>query len=281
MSSEPVKYLLYIISGGAGASGEQVVHTALAQFPEHQVRVITLGNVHFKEQIAEVVARIVQEGGLIVHTLVDAQLRRYLVELAQQHNLPAIDLMGPLLEQLASITAAEPLGHPGLYRRLHSDYYERIAAIEYTVDHDDSRRPHEWSQADLILTGVSRVGKTPLSLYLSVLGWKVANAPYIPDIPLPAELAKIDPRRVFAITAEPAQIILHRQKRQRRLGAPGHSTYTAPEEVFLEVQQALDTFRRRGFSVIDVTDKPIETSADEILKLATNRFGPHRRETLP
>jgi [pyruvate, water dikinase]-phosphate phosphotransferase / [pyruvate, water dikinase] kinase len=281
MSSDPVKYPLYIISGGAGASGEQVVHTALAQFPEHQVRVITLGNVHYQEQIAEVVDRIVQEGGLIVHTLVDAQLRRYLVELTQQHNLPAIDLMGPLLEQLASITTTEPLGHPGLYRRLRSDYYERIAAIEYTVDHDDSRRPHEWDQADLILTGVSRVGKTPLSLYLSVLGWKVANAPYIPGIPLPAELVKIDPRRVFAITAEPAQIILHRQKRQLRLGAPGHSTYTAPEEVFLEVQQALDTFRRRGFSVIDVTDKPIETSADEILKLATNRFGPRRRETLP
>ncbi len=262
---------IYIISGGVGASGEQVVHTILAQFPDDQPKVITISNVRQVEQLQEVVAQARPEQDTIVHTLVDAQLRQELVSLAEKQQLVTIDLMGPLMSRVAQVTGCEPLSQPGLYRKLREDYYERVAAIEYTMAHDDAQRPDEWDQADIVLTGVSRVGKTPLSLYLSVLGWKVANYPFVQDIPPHPKLLQLDRRRVIGITMEPGQLLVHRRRRQSRLGAPGPSEYVDPVSIQGELAAALMTFQEYGFRVVDVTDKPIETSADEIIRLITIR----------
>jgi regulator of PEP synthase PpsR (kinase-PPPase family) len=264
---------IYIVSGGVGASGEQLVQTALAQFPDHRVLVIVVGNVRQVEQIESVVARAKDSGGTIVHTLVDASLRSHLVGRAQAAGVQTIDLMGPLLRRMAEVLGREPLGHPGLYRQLHRDYFDRVAAIEFTMAHDDGKKPEGWRSAEIVLVGVSRTGKTPLSLYLSVLGWKVANAPLVPNLPLPPELFQLDPHRVVGLTIESGQLLLHRQQRQIRLGAPGLSAYVDPNGIYEEIQNAKQVFRRGGFSVIDVTDKPIETCADEIIRLIQRQTG--------
>jgi regulator of PEP synthase PpsR (kinase-PPPase family) len=263
---------VYVLSGGVGASGEQLVHTALAQFPDSRVKVITIGNVRSPEQIETVVAEAKSSGGAIAHTLVDVELRLVLEKQCQETGVAAIDLMGPMLSHLASILNREPLGQPGLYRQLHKDYFDRVAAIEYTMAHDDGKDPSAWPQAEIMLVGVSRAGKTPLSLYLSVLGWKVANLPLVPEVPPPPELFQLDPRRVIGLTIEPGQLLLHRQQRQMRLGAPGSSQYINPEVIFEEIQAALKLFRKSGFAVLDVTDKPIETTADDIIRLITRNF---------
>jgi regulator of PEP synthase PpsR (kinase-PPPase family) len=264
---------IYIVSGGVGASGEQLVQTALAQFPDHRVLVIVVGNVRQVEQIESVVARAKDSGGTIVHTLVNASLRSHLVGRAQAAGVQTIDLMGPLLRRMAEVLGREPLGHPGLYRQLHRDYFDRVAAIEFTMAHDDGKKPEGWRSAEIVLVGVSRTGKTPLSLYLSVLGWKVANAPLVPNLPLPPELFQLDPHRVVGLTIESGQLLLHRQQRQIRLGAPGLSAYVDPNGIYEEIQNAKQVFRRGGFSVIDVTDKPIETCADEIIRLIQRQTG--------
>jgi regulator of PEP synthase PpsR (kinase-PPPase family) len=264
---------IYIVSGGVGASGEQLVQTALAQFPDHRVLVIVVGNVRQVEQIESVVARAKDSGGTIVHTLVDASLRSHLVGRAQAAGVQTIDLMGPLLRRMAEVLGREPLGHPGLYRQLHRDYFDRVAAIEFTMAHDDGKKSEGWRSAEIVLVGVSRTGKTPLSLYLSVLGWKVANAPLIPNLPPLPELFQLDPRRVVGLTIEAGQLLLHRQQRQMRLGAPGPSAYVDPNGIYEEIQNAKRVFRRGGFSVIDVTDKPIETCADEVIRLIQRQVG--------
>ncbi|MCK4724940.1 MAG: kinase/pyrophosphorylase, partial [Anaerolineales bacterium] len=164
-------------------------------------------------------------------------------------------------------------GQPGLYRKLREDYYERVAAIEYTMAHDDGQRPDEWDQAEIVLIGVSRVGKTPLSLYLSVLGWKVANWPIVQGIPPHPKLSQLDRRKVVGITMEPGQLLEHRRRRQSQLGAPGFSKYADPAAIHEEISAAREAFRRYGFRVIDVTDKPIETSADEVIRLISSRRG--------
>ncbi|HEX7975733.1 MAG TPA: pyruvate, water dikinase regulatory protein, partial [Anaerolineales bacterium] len=214
---------VYVVSGGVGASGEQLVHTVLAQFPDNEMPVITVGNVRRVEQIESVVAQAKSSGGTIAHTLVDVSLRQALIDLAQAQGVVAIDLMGPLLSRVAAVLNREPLGHPGLYRQLHKDYFDRVAAIEYSMAHDDGKDPSAWPQAEILLVGVSRAGKTPLSLYLSVLGWKVANLPLVPNVSPPPELFQLDPKGVVGLTIEPGQLILHRQQRQMRLGAPGNS----------------------------------------------------------
>ncbi len=274
MSDQPIPPApppIYIVSGGIAASGEQLVRTALAQFPESRVPVIAVGHVRHLEQIEDAVTQAAATGGTIVHTLVESPLRRALVRLAQQQRVAAIDLMGPLLSRLAETLGLDPIGRPGLYRQLHQLYFDRVTAIEFSLAHDDGQRSEDWPLADVVLAGVSRVGKTPLSVYLSVLGWKVANAPLVLGVAPPSDLLQLDRQRVIGLTIEPGQLLVHRQRRQRRLGAPGPSAYTDPHAILEEMEGARDMFRRGGFSVIDVTDKPIETSAQEIIELITRR----------
>lgn len=257
---------IYILSGGVGASGEQLVHTALAQFPEDHVRVVTFGNLRHPEQISDVILQAKQADALVVHTMVDPLLQAFLEEETTRHRVPAVDLMGPLLEWVSEKLDKAPRAQPGLYRLLRREYFERVAAIDYTMNHDDGKNPEGWSQADAVLVGVSRVGKTPLSLYLAVLGWKIANYPLVPAIPVPEALLAIDPKRVFGLTIEPDQLLQFRLRRQRQLGAPGVSDYMDPEAVYEEVQAALKLFRRGHFNIVDMTDKTIEMGADEIIR---------------
>jgi len=258
---------IYIVSGGVGASGEQLVQTVLAQFPDSNVPVITVGNVRQVTQIKRVVAQAKQSGGTIAHTLVDDRLRRTLIDLARQEDVAAIDLMGPLVSRLENVLKRKALEQPGLYRQFHRAYFERVSAIEFTMAHDDGQQRAGWPQADIVLVGVSRAGKTPLSMYLAVLGWKVANIPLVLEVPPPPELFKLDRRRVIGLTIRPDQLIVFREQRYVRLGVSAPIDYINPRRIGAEVQAALKVFHRGRFAVIDVTDKPIETSADEIIKL--------------
>ena len=264
---------IYIVSGGVGASGEQVVHTLLAQFPNHQMPVITIPHIRHLEQLEDIVAKAAATGGVIAHTLVDAGLRQGLIDLAQQQNVVAVDLSGGLLSQLTGMVGQEPLGSPGLYRRLNQDYFDRIAAIEYTVMHDDGKKPDDWPLADIMLVGVSRVGKTPLSMYLAVLGWKVANTPLVMEMAPAPELFQLDHHRVIGLTIEPGQLLLHRKKRQQKMGLSGPSAYTDPARVYEELEYARRVFQKNSFITIDVTDKPIETSSNEVIEIITRRAG--------
>jgi [pyruvate, water dikinase]-phosphate phosphotransferase / [pyruvate, water dikinase] kinase len=264
---------IYIISGGVGASGEQIVHTLLAQFPDNQAPVITFGNIRSVEQIGQVLAKAKKKTGVIVHTLIDSDLRKELVQLAEREGVLAIDLMGDLMSWMVTNYGQKPLGVAGLYRQLNKDYFERVSAIEFTMAHDDGKDPSGWPKADIVLVGVSRTGKTPISLYLSVLGWKVANIPLVPEIPTPAGLYELDHRRVIGLTIEPGQLLLHRQHRQRQLGVTGASAYADPAQIHEEIQQSRKFFRQAGISIINVTDKPIETCTDEIIRTIARQSG--------
>lgn len=260
---------VYVVSGGVGSSGEQLVHTALAQFPDSQVPVFRHGRVRKLAQLEQIVDEARQTGGLILHTLVDPELRQGLIEAAKRQGVTAIDAMGPLLDHLEKTLGQTPVNQPGLYRQLHQAYFERVEAIEYTQAHDDGQNQDGWREAEIVLIGVSRTGKTPLSLYLSVLGWKVANIPLILNLDPPVELFKLDAGKVVGLTIEAGQLIAIRQQRQRRLGTVGPSEYIKPEKVYEEIEQARRIIRRSGFHLLEVTDKPIETSAEEIIQLVT------------
>jgi len=269
---------IFILSGGSGASGEQIVHTVLAQFPNSQIPVVTVPNIRRKDQIDAALVSARKSNGFIVHTLVDANLNKYVVRKAQEQGVVQIDLMHRLIEQVTETTGEKAVGHPGLYRKLRKAYYERVDAIEYTMAHDDSKDPAGWGQAEIILTGVSRVGKTPISLYLSVLGWRVANVALVPGLEPHSELFKQDKRRLIGLTMQPGQLLVHRQHRQKRLGPLGASRYTDPEAIHEEVAFFHDLLRLNGVTVIDVTDKAIESSADEVMGIITRRLGNQSRK---
>jgi regulator of PEP synthase PpsR (kinase-PPPase family) len=257
---------IFIVSGGVGASAEQMVHTLLAQFPEEAVRVTTVGKTRKPQQIDEALSEAQKIGALVVYTLVDPALHDHLLHESQQLQLQAVDLMGPIMEWVTAKLGVAPKGQAGLYRQLHSEYFDRVAAIDFTIDHNDGKDPDGWPQADVVLVGPSRVGKTPLSFYLAVMGWKVANVPLVPEIPIPESLFSLDPRRVIGLTVEPDQLSEYRSRRQQGLGAPGPSSYADPRAIYDEVEEALKTFRKGRFKIIDMTDKTIEQAADEIIR---------------
>ena len=257
---------IFIISGGIGSSGEQLVHTLLAQFPNDAVQVTTVGNVRLPEQIAEVLLRAQKIDALVVYTLIDPLLHDYLLRESRRLQTQAVDLMGPIMEWVTEKVGMSPRAQPGLYRQLHLEYFERVSAIDFTMTHDDGKNPDGWSQAKAVLVGVSRVGKTPLSVYLAVLGWKVANWPLVPQVPIPETLFSLDPKRVIGLTVEPDQLLQYRIRRQKQLGAPGPSAYADPQAVYEEVQEALKVFHRGRFKIIDMTDKTIEQGAEEIIR---------------
>jgi len=264
-------HTIFIVSGGSGASAEQVVNTVLAQFPDSRVHVVRVSNIRFESQIEETVARAEAVNATLVHTLVDTRLRAYLITLAKQHSVKEIDLMGALLDDLTTVLGQQPLGQPGLYRKLNEAYSDRVGAIDYTISHDDGQNAETWSEAEIVLVGLSRSGKTPLSLYLSVLGWKVANIPLVVGLNLPPELFEIDRLRVIGLKIEAGQLLAFRRQRQQRLGISGPSDYTNPQKIYEELEYAIKVYRSCGFTAIDVTDKPVESSADEIIRLITGR----------
>lgn len=269
---------VYIVSGGTGASGQQIVETALAQFPTLRVPVVLSNHVRSLKQVERAVKKAAAGGGTVVHTLVDSALREALVRLGEEHGVVTIDLMGPLLERVAGRTGAQPVGQPGLYRKLRKDYFDRVEAIDFAVSHDDGSKPEDIPSADVVIIGVSRCGKTPLSMYLAVHGWKVANVPILKDIPLPGELFRIDRRKVVGLSIEYKRLLEHRKKREEYMGRVGIMAYSRPSAVFEELEVARKIFREGGFHVVDVTDKPMEIIADEIIKIINrNQNRPHRR----
>jgi regulator of PEP synthase PpsR (kinase-PPPase family) len=263
---------IIIASGGTGTSGDQLVRTALAQFENVDVSVEIVPQIREVAQLEQVIAQALATNATIVHTLVDTDLRNKLIDLAQDHHITHIDLMGPLLSNLQLHLRQDPLGQPGLYRKLRERDLKRIEAIEFAVEHDDGQRIHDLALAEIVLTGVSRVGKTPLSVYLSTMGWKVANVPLIKGISPPSALFEIDPRRVIGLTIEPGQLVAYRQRRQHHLGTAASSPYVEPQELVEELEFALRIFRQGQFAIVNMTDKPIEESAHEIANIVTRKL---------
>lgn len=268
MSISPI----YVVSGGEGTSGERVVQTILAQFETNiPPEVIIMPHVRDTHQLEDIVSKVQRTQGTIVHTLVDAGLRQELNDLARRYNVAAIDLMGGLLTRLTTVMAQEPLGQPGLYHKMQESQFARSEAINFAVRHDDGKRPQELDRAEIILVGVSRVGKTPLSMYLAVQGWKVANIPLIPDSAPPEELFAVDPGRVVGLVIDPEELMAFRRWRKRQMNLPGPMAYTDPLLIYEQIEAARKLYRRGGFAILDITDRPIEESAAEIIALITRR----------
>jgi regulator of PEP synthase PpsR (kinase-PPPase family) len=260
---------IYIVSGAQGTSGERIVRATLAQFEGVEVPLRVVPYVRQPGAIEEVVADAAASGGLIVHTLVNTDLRNLLTERARDANVTAIDLQGPLLLQLTRLLERQPKGEPGLYEQIRAPYFRRIEAMEFAVDHDDGRRIDELHLAEIVLTGVSRVGKTPLSMYISTQGWRVANVPLMREVTPPEQLFEIDSRRVVGLSIQPGQLVAFRQFRQQRLGLSSKSTYSSAEDLYEEVEHARKIFRRGGFWTLDITDRPIEETAEEVIAHVT------------
>lgn len=269
----PVGFPIYVISGGVGSSGEQLARTVLAQFPDSEVIIQVFPKIYSKKQVHQIIDNALGAGAIVAHTFVDPVLRQVVKNYSQKVNVTTIDLIGPLMENLSAKLGKDPLGKPGMYRQLYKSYFDRIDAMDYALAHDDGKNPEGWKDAEIVLLGASRVGKTPISLYLSVLGWKVANIPLVAGIPPRDSLFEIDKRRVIGLTIVPSELIDHRKHRQRLLGVISTNTdYVDPIKIYEEIEAIEKFLRKKQIPMVNVTGKPIETSADEIVRLVRKKL---------
>lgn len=263
---------IYVVSGGKGLAGNNMVQSLLIQYPNNHVPVIIVPDVQDEEKLRSVIQQANMEGGIITHTMVNPVLRARLIELARESQVQQIDFMGELADYLDRTLGIPSLQSPGLFREINQQYFDRIDAIEFTLRHDDGLNPHRLEEADIVLCGVSRAGKTPLSVYLALYGWKVANVPLVAGLEPPGELFRIDPQRVFGLQIGAQQLIIHRIKRLRNTKDLGNRAYVDEKLILDDIRHANMIFSRGRFTVINVNHKPVESSANEIISYMTTRF---------
>ena len=264
---------IYVVSGGKGLAGDSVIQSILIQFPDNKVPVVIVPDINSEDKAEEIVIKALNTNGVIVHTMVNPMMRKILTKACDDKKVKHFDLVGDISNYLENLLKKEPIRRPGLYRLTHIDYFQRIEAIEFTLKHDDGQYAERIAKADIVLTGVSRTGKTPLSVYLAMFGWKVANVPLVPGIPPPETLFTIDKNRVFGLTISPTYLIVQRGNRVKTLQMADDVDYIDRRKVGMEIEYAERIFSKGGFTVVNITNKPIESSANEILTMLTDRFG--------
>jgi regulator of PEP synthase PpsR (kinase-PPPase family) len=264
---------IWIISDGSGFTGERVLQASLVQFESQDIEVKRISNIKKVVQIRDIVKKASQKKGFIAYTLVTPRLRREIVTISNEYNIPTVDLLGPLLTNLSTFLASAPGSKAGILSDLNHHYFKRIDAVGFAVKHDDGLRLQDLPETDVVLTGVSRTSKTPLSMYLAYnKGFLVANIPLILGYEPPPPLFKIDPRKVVGLTINPELLI---KLRQSRLAQLTHQiiNYADPKYIREELKYSHDIFHRNPrWAVIDITGKAIEEMAEEVCSVTMERF---------
>ncbi|MCB0422335.1 MAG: kinase/pyrophosphorylase [Bdellovibrionales bacterium] len=268
---------IFIISDGTGETASTMVRAALVQYEVDDINIVRCKNVRTEDQIESLVADVLSRNGFIVYTVVSKKLGEKIREEASSKGILSVDLLGPLLDgfniyfQQDSGQAGQ--GGAGKLRTVDDRYFKRIEAIEFTVKHDDGKTLTHLDQADIVLVGISRTSKTPLSIFLSHKGWKVANIPLVLDQPLPKELFEIDQRKIVGLIIDEDSLFRIRRKRLEKFGQDPGSTYASMGHISKEISYALEIFKKnRRWPVFNVTDRALEETAGEITRMVASRM---------
>ena len=262
---------VFIVSDATGETAEKAVRAALLQFTI-PVQLRTYSRVRLDEEVRAIVERAREAKGLVVYTMAHLENRELLRQLCEEKGLESVDLIGALMAKLASFLGSQPTGVPGAQHAVSEEYYRRIEAVEFTVKNDDGREPRNLPKADLVLVGVSRTSKTPLSTFLSQKGLKVANVPLVLGIQPPTELFQIDQHKIFGLHIQLDTLVQIRQARLKHLGMPADTSYGLRDHVREELSFAQEIFRQHPeWPIVDVTNKAIEETAADILRVKKDR----------
>jgi regulator of PEP synthase PpsR (kinase-PPPase family) len=257
-------------------TAEIAVNAALSQFRNTNVEINLVTMARNETRLDDTFRSARETGGIIVYTFLSEKLHRYFLAKIADEKVPAVDLMGPLLTAFTAFLGIHPVGGPDTHRKLSESYFRGIEAIEYTVNHDDGQDPDGLKFADIVIVGVSRTSKTPLSIFLSNQNLlRVANIPIILDVGLPTQLFQLDKKRIIGLTIAPERLVEIRKERIKRAPFRAPPKYTKYNRIVKELQYSHHLFTTNGWTVIDVTEKSIEEAASEILlklKMLQTRF---------
>jgi hypothetical protein len=266
---------IHLISDSTGDTAARVARAAQAQFSSHPTTLVRHPRVTTVDGLTRAFERIAGRPGVaIFYTLIDRGLRAVTAEYCEREQIASCDLLGPPLDALSAAAEDEAEMVPGRPVALEADYFKRIAAMEFVVKHDDGLSGDGLAEADIVLIGVSRTGKTPLSMYLGYLGCKTANIPLVRGIQPPAALFRIDRARIVGLTIDPQRLAQIRGRRLRAIGGGGgRDGYAELNRIYEELEEAAAVQRRLGCPVLDVTTMAVEEAAGRVIDLIDERAG--------
>lgn len=256
---------VYILSDSLGETADLVARAAVSQYARGTFELVRLSKVSSAASLEEAVRAASDTGCVFFYTLADPALRARMHALVIELEIVAVDILGSAVEALSRVTGSEPTGEVGAIRKTDRGYFQRIEALEFTVKHDDGRNPEGLSEAEIILIGVSRTSKTPLAMYLAFKGYKTANIPLMTEVEPPAELFRVDSRKVFGLTSDPELLATIRSQRLTELGAYARH-YAEREAVLRELESARALMRQLGCIVIRTDNRAVEETAQEIIR---------------
>ncbi|MBM7620297.1 regulator of PEP synthase PpsR (kinase-PPPase family) [Bacillus tianshenii] len=266
------KRTVYILSDSVGETAELAVKAAISQFNGANFHLKRIPYVEDIATITEVISIAKINHGLIAFTLVVPDMRQHLISLAKKEGVPVYDIIGPLVDLMEQEYKVKPKYQPGLVRQLDDDYFKKIEAVEFAVKYDDGRDPRGIIKADIVLVGVSRTSKTPLSQYLAHKRLKVANVPIVPEVDPPEELYKVSPEKCFGLKISPEKLNDIRKERLKALGLNDKAAYANLERIKEELAFFETVVNKIGCEVIDVTNKAVEETANLISNIYNNRL---------
>lgn len=263
---------VFIVSDSIGETAEMVVRAAASQFNSGKMEIRRVTNISDEETLAEIVHQAAESDFMIVYTLVLDELADFLRQEASEAGVTCVDVLGPIVNAFKTVSHIEPRREPGLLRKVDEMYYRRVEAVEFAVRYDDGKDPRGITQADIVLVGVSRTSKTPLSMYMAHKRIKVANVPLVPEVPPPPELFQMPRGKIIGLIIRPDQLNNIRTERLKTLGLKGQAAYADPFRILEELEYSDTIMKKLGCPVIDVTNKAVEETASKILEIYYRRL---------
>lgn len=266
-------FSVHVFSDSFGETGEQLARCALSQFGLRESEVIKHSHVSDLDTL-ETELRILDEAKniIVLYTIVHLDVVERLKEFCKSKNFKYIDMLNPLINLLEEHVEKEPKRESGLYRKLDEKYFKRIGAIEFAVKYDDGKDVRGIYDADLVLLGVSRTSKTPLSIYLgNKKKIKVMNIPLVPEVEVPKEIFEIPNKKIIGLTNSIEMLNKVRDQRLKTIGFENGSTYSSMGRIIEELDYADEIMKRVGCPVVDVSEKAIEESAEIIIEIAKEK----------
>lgn len=262
---------IYLLSDSLGETAHSVARAAANQYPDFEFNYKQIPFVEDVNYLSRVLDNIDPENSILMFTLVVQQLNDFIKDYCDMKSIPFVDILDTPFSVLTRFTGLKPQGKPGFIQKMDASYFKKIEAIEFAIKYDDGKDTSGLKQADLILLGVSRTSKTPLSMYLAYRGIKVANIPLVPNIKIGDEVYSIPKDRFIGLTIRPDVLNSIRNERLKSLGVVGGSDYTDMVKILDELENAETIMKRVGCPIIDVSHKAIEETANNILQIYFSR----------
>lgn len=259
---------IYIVSDSLGETAKTVAKACIYQFPNHESwNIKRYPYINNKNLLMDLLEKAKEVNALVMYSMVNQDLVDYAKSYCEDNNISYIDLLSNIIGQMAEKAGIEPIREPGVIRKMDKSYFDRIEAIEFAVKYDDGKDPRGVLKADVVLVGISRTSKTPLSMYLANKQLKVANVPLVPEVPIPKELAEVETKRIIGLTNSPDTLNRIRMERLKALGLSSSANYAKLERILEELDYSDEIMKTLKCPVINVSNKAIEETAGIIIDI--------------